>query len=404
MHTVTEPTQIYLHIGVSKTGTSVLTEACDRSREQFARQGICYPRTPGLRNHILLTLYASDDPRTSHVLRKQVAVLASRGALGDAALVDPSEASSRSRQKRVVDLFDEEAYLTFRRSFPEQLRREIVQSGCQKVVLSNLQLSAEVKTVKEIRRLADLLRPISNDIRVVVYLRRQDERALSLYSTAIKSGDTYSGRKLEETNPNFNYALMLEPWAQVFGKEALVVRVYGQASLKDGNVVSDFFSLVGYEPDASARVPGRRNPRLDDLTLTFLAEFNRHVPRFLDSSVNPLRDNIGTALESISDGSKPNWPGEPLHQLVEKFAESNARVAREYLNIEDGKLFSDSPEDEPEHEPELSVDKAIEIAAKLWIWKQEELIRLRKRFERLQKKAARLERLQKESVRSLTGS
>jgi len=396
---VTEP-RIYLHIGVPKTGTSALQEAGHTLREALAQEGVCYPRTPGLRNHVLLAVYASDDARSSTVLPRILSLLAGRGALDESTSVAPSKGtSSDERPSDVVDLFDDEAYSSFRESFPELLKTEIVESGCQKVVLSNEQLSWQLKPT-EVQRLADLLRTISSDIRVVVYLRRQDELALSLLSTAIKQGFRYPNLKLGKRNRKFNYALMLKSWARVFGKEALIVRVYEKARLKNGDLLADFASVVGFTGDESGEFPSRkRGRRLDAVSLKFLREFNRHVPTFIDSSWNPLRDHVGDTLEAMSSESNPmGWSGDPLDEVLQRFAESNAQVAREYLNSEEGKLFSDSPIADYEAEPKLSVTKAIEIAAHLWISKQEEVIRLHDRLAAKQEQVVRLqERLAEKS-------
>jgi hypothetical protein len=397
---VTDPPRIYLHIGVPKTGTSALQEAGDVFREQLAREGICYPRTPGLRNHVLLAVYASDDARNSTVLPRIVSRLAGRGALDESSPADLSTGTtSRERPRDVVDGFDDEAYSSFRESFPELLKTEIVESGCQKVVLSNEQLSWQLKP-PEVQRLADLLRSISSDIRVVVYLRRQDELALSLHSMAIKQGYMHPNLKLGERNPKYNYALLLKSWARVFGKEALIVKVYEKARLKSNDILDDFASVIGYTRGESVQFPFRRSGRrLDAVTLKFLREFNRHVPTFIDSSWNPLRDHVGDTLEAISSESNPvGWSGDPLDEVVRRFAESNAQVAREYLNIEDGKLFSDSPVADHEAKPKLSAMKAIEIAAHLWVSKQKEVIRLQELLAMTEEQVIRLqERLAEKS-------
>jgi hypothetical protein len=349
---MTDQPQIYLHIGAEKTGTTALQAACDMNREQLARNGICYPKTPGLRNQILLTLYACNSERADDL-------------------------------RRVADLVDPKAYRSFRQSFPEKLVSELQESGCEKVLLSNEHMSSRIRNANEVGRLAELLRRVSDDIRVLVYVRRQDECLLSAHSTSAKSGviETLESKlNVDVTDPVYNYDLMLRPWTKVFGKEALMVKVYERSKMKDGDLVADIFSILDYTPDASMQTPPRGNSRLDAYTLAFLLEFNRHVPASQDSSLNPLRGNIGAALEVISDGPKPKCSAEDLQKVIDRFANSNRLVAREYLGIENGQLFSNSRVADYDDDAELTVEKAIEIAAHMWTWKQEEVVRLRERL------------------------
>ena len=57
--------------------------------------------------------------------------------------------------------------------------------------------------------------------------------------------------------------------------------------------------------------------------------------------------------------------------FLDKYAASNAAVARKYLTRENGILFTEPPpHNRPERLPSLDIDKAIEIAAKLWQWQE----------------------------------
>jgi hypothetical protein len=60
---------------------------------------------------------------------------------------------------------------------------------------------------------------------------------------------------------------------------------------------------------------------------------------------------------------------EAATEFLGRYAASNAEVAGKYLNRADRALFVEQPSrDRPERVPALDVDKAVEIAAKLWLW------------------------------------
>jgi hypothetical protein len=56
-------------------------------------------------------------------------------------------------------------------------------------------------------------------------------------------------------------------------------------------------------------------------------------------------------------------------EFLGRYAASNAQVAGKYLNRADRALFVEQPSrGRSERIPALDVDKAVEIAAKLWEW------------------------------------
>jgi len=65
-------------------------------------------------------------------------------------------------------------------------------------------------------------------MKVVLYLRRQDELAVSRYNTRIKNGQTR--REIfypkDASSPYYDYRRLLDHWSAVFGKEALRPRIF----------------------------------------------------------------------------------------------------------------------------------------------------------------------------------
>src|SRR5262249_27414617 len=142
---------LYLHIGTEKTGSTALQMVSGMNRGALIKHGIFYPLSPGKRNHTKLTIFAADPPNALDL-------------------------------RRLTRLFADDAYQRFKADFPGQLQAEIASARCPRIYLSNEHLSSRLKTVEEVQRLAAVIRPLADDIKVVVYLRRQPELYLSTYS------------------------------------------------------------------------------------------------------------------------------------------------------------------------------------------------------------------------------
>jgi hypothetical protein len=349
---------LYLHIGTEKTGSTALQSVSGLNRAILRTHGILYPKTPGDRNHTKLTIFAADKPNALDL-------------------------------RRLARLFPDAAYDEFMAQFPETLRSEIATEQCPQVFLSNEHLSSRLKGVAEIRRLAAIIQPLAESVKIVVYLRRQPELFLSTYSTSIKAGRT---RALEppkkDQHPRYNYEKLLSLWADVFGEENVIVRIYDRNTLVGHDVVKDFFSIMNYEPGPDIEIPATLNERLDHDALSFLLEFNKHVPPFLQDVVNPDRGDVVAALEARAKSAALAVPASVLRHLAETYAESNARVARRFLGRSDGKLFSDVEYEDRAEGAALTTERAVEISAHLWRWKQQEVEEARREITRLESELA----------------
>jgi hypothetical protein len=92
-----------------------------------------------------------------------------------------------------------------------------------------------------------------------------------------------------------------------------------------------------------------------------------HVPVLANGRPNPNRGAIAEAMAAMSSSDRLAPAAEAAIAFLGKFAASNAEVARKYLNRADGVLFMQRPSpDRHERLPFLDVEKAVEIATKLW--------------------------------------
>lgn len=204
-----------LHIGGERTGTTSLQYFLSWNRDALLKQGILYSAAPGRVNHVLLAMYGSPEENTED-LKTQIGI-GTQSALN-------------------AMLF----------TLPDALEAEVAESGCREVLLSNEHCSSRLLSETSVKRIRELVARLSSEVRVVMYLRRQDELLLSAYSTAVSSGRTVplhipSGRALQY----YDFAEILDRWAKVFGEENITARVYDRETLVGGDVIDDFVDLIG---------------------------------------------------------------------------------------------------------------------------------------------------------------
>jgi hypothetical protein len=343
MHADRRKKRLFLHIGTEKTGSTSIQAAFSTNRERLAQVGMFYPRSPGKQNHVGLALYASSDPRSLNL-------------------------------RRSVGLADETEYQAYKASFRENFLQEIEANPCPTVCLSNEHVSSRVLALKDIERLAELLGAAADSVKVIVYLRPQHELVASAYSTSITAGSTEALLLPEgDRNPYYNYERLLSPWAEVFGQQNVMVRIYDREDFPEGDVVRDFLAALDVRIPPGFEFPTDRNPALDQKALQFLRLFNAHVPRFVDDKDNPDRGDIMGALQSLSRGPAVVLRESDALQVLALFETSNASVARRFLGRPDGVLFRRLRVANRAVEP-LTAEDAVALASALWCRKQRQLV------------------------------
>jgi hypothetical protein len=330
-----------LHIGLAKTGTKTLQLGMTLNRDLLRQHGFVYPVLPAARHigHVGLGVYAAQE-NANPALRAHLGL---------------------AERDRLIAFIDE---------FPSRLAVAVAGPDIHTVILSNEYCSTGLSSVEEIGRLHRLLSPLAREIRVIVYLRRQDDLATSLFSAQIKNGG-HTGEFEFVEGFWFDYLGLLDMWAEVFGRDHLVIRVFEPAQLHRDGLLADFCDAIGFQPYDELRQPPRMNASLDIHALEFMRRFNAHLPLLAGEHLNLSRGAVHNAIAAISTEERLAPSGEAAAGFLDKYAASNAAVARKYLNRVDGVLFTEAPpRDRPERLPSLNVDKAIEIAAKLWQWQE----------------------------------
>lgn len=313
-----------LHIGMGKTGTTVLQNFFWNNRELLEQKGISYPSL-GLADHAHHLL----SPHVPHYMRERW---------------------------QFCNVYQWSAQLAELKTPQVLLSSEIMVSS----------------TPEEIQHYFEVVcqhfRP-----RVVLYLRRQDHMIASMYNQLVKSGRQKRPLSaiLASQISQQDYLHRIKPWEQVLGRDALLIRPFEREQLHGGDIRRDFLHHVfGVEIDDSFEMsPEDPNPGFPLDVLEFKRCLNWVVQdRPLHRQCNALLQEYMAGKKKraeVVSGAAGVLDAAGRLQVLDALEASNARIAREYLGREDGRLFHEAvpARGEVSAALELSQDKAMEIGA-----------------------------------------
>ena len=306
----TTPSDLILHIGSGKTGTSSIQQFLAKNRVHLVEQGVLYPRTPGPTRHLRLSL----------------------SLMSDADLVRQPEWRTQG----------DSSPTQFRQNFERQLANEIENAALPRVLLSDEALYG--CSDEGLVRLRALLEGTFGERRVVVYLRRQDDHLCSRYQTVVQRGNVLRlTERLEQMRfaSMYDYHGRLRTWERLIEPTHIVVRPFDRERFFEGSLLHDFLAASGVDVRLDDLEPvGKRNESLDAESVEFLRILNLHRVQSRGAQAG-LIDNrrLVARLAQSSTGPTLTLPDDLLDAFMAQWEESNERVAREFLGDSSGRLF-----------------------------------------------------------------
>lgn len=179
-------------------------------------------------------------------------------------------------------------------------------------------------------------------VRVIVYLRRQDERLESLWNQCIKSG-TYSKGCMEfceeRSGAEWDYGSQLEMLAGLIGKENMFVKIYDSERFPDGNsLLEDFMSVFGFYDLSDFQIPKFQvNPSFGK-DLIEIAQVTNTIPdiKILDKEFRQIRKELTEFRQNTETVMHaPSFLAyEERKRILDKCDEGNRKIGREYFGID----------------------------------------------------------------------
>lgn len=276
--------------------------------DRLAEQGLLYPRSPGPVRHVRLGLFAKSEE-----------------------VAERSPAWSMQRQSD---------HASFQETFRDDLLAEIEASDLPRVLLSDevlFHLSGEALT-----RLGSLMSSIGDRLRLVAYLRRQDDHMVSRYQQGVKVGTTdrlaeYAQRDLSWF---YDYHGRLRKHEQFLRPTEFVVHRFEREAFAGGSLFQDFLDATGISARADEwHQVAVRNESLDAESVEVLRLLNLYRVQHGGPTRGPMRNRLVRRLAEASTGPTLTLPDPVLDRFMERWEESNQRVARDFLGDSSGELF-----------------------------------------------------------------
>ena len=315
---------VYLHIGLPKTGTTALQHFLYNNDKALKEHDICFPDF-GLRY-----------PGVGTRKNGRFLIVPGKDANGNPDYSVPAAEYGPTLDK-IADLSK-----TYGRIF-------LTDEGIWNISRKRSDFWPKLKADLADRGL---------DLKIIIYLRRQDSFIESLYAQKIKeTKNSYTFFEFLESehvsNWPLDYASGLDVLSAVVGKENLIIRLYEKTQYQgaEHTLFSDFLDIFGLSLSDGFTVKKELyHPSLSGTYLELKRLLNV-LPKNVKNcpAIQGSISSIQKASPFTNEREKHSFfPPGGARAFLGKFKESNERVAREYLGREDGVLFCEPVAELPE--------------------------------------------------------
>lgn len=265
---------VFVHIGLYKTGSTAIQKFLTDNAAHLRRDGLIYPRT----------------------FRDRIA------------------------HHSIPRLLQKGAHIPW-----DDLQNEL--AATDKAIISSEDFGA-VGSPNAWKHLRDNL---PGTVKILCYLRRQDEMLESMYNQHLKMGGTKSLDDFKrDVLCQLDYRVRLQRLTDVFGAENIIVRPYNKGKTPSA-LFADFLSAIELDMKPTYVCPARAvNPSLNDTGITFMRFIKEHFPNRIALW---CARQVANRFLYLRPSQSPHlrFSLDERNELLSRFAESNTEVARRYL-------------------------------------------------------------------------
>lgn len=305
---------LILHIGTPKTGTTSIQNFCGLNRERLDELGIHYPIMPYRYPRVNVN-------RNGHFLVGAVKI----------------DSEGHRDKEKEKEIFSQELK-NLAKLFKEH--NTIVLSEESIWMIAATRKKGLWKTLKKHSEKHDY------QIKVIVYLRRQDQFLLSRYNQKLKTDVVASVRRFDRYmktmngryKPTLFYRERLDDIAKFIPKENIIVRRFDRKYFYNGSLTDDFLHILGIEIDETfAPLEEKANVGISVQSGEIKRVLNRLKPiSFTDN--NKLIEILNECEELLPESNTELMSTEEVKTFMGQFIEGNESIVADYIG-DDAPLF-----------------------------------------------------------------
>lgn len=304
---------LYIHIGTPKTGTTSIQNFCGLNREKLKEQGVLYP----IMNY--------------HYERKSV------NRNGHFLIGTIKENGTRNKEKEKQVFNNELQYIVdcFKDYDTILISDESIwwaTSTRRKGLWKDLKKHSEQHNYQ---------------IKVIVYLRRQDQFMMSRYNQKLKTDFIASTQSFDEYFADMNgrfkcvmdYRERIDNIAKSISKENVIVKRFDRNYFYNGDLNQDFLHILGVKVDDSFQ-------QLKETANTGISVQSGEIKRVLNrlkpitmAENNKLLKILNECEEVLPESNTSLMSTDEVKNFMEQFVDSNESIVDEYIG--DGKPLFD---------------------------------------------------------------
>ncbi len=320
---------LYIHIGTHKTGSSAIQTTISQNLQ-------------------------------NHFANKKLGIIEAKFAAEIMKVTHPNQELITN----IIQNYSEQLQKDYNRGMDKYLLTAETLSGDP--MTGYLNSSIVAKTLKEVTQKL----PYVTEVKIIVFIRRQDDFIESMYNQMIKQGKSYEFDHMlsSYTEDSLNWEKFIHNFEENFGSENIIVRRYGKGfQPTNSSIIEQFYDILGVK---EFTLPKQQevNPSLSRSAFEIMKLLNKELDIQNDKSY--LRLLLQNASPKKSGDSYTFFQNNDARKtFYEKFASSNKAIAQKYFNEDN--LFEEDTKDYKTYE-KLSFEDTISIIFKILIMQSQD--------------------------------
>jgi hypothetical protein len=260
--------EVFIHIGLTKTGSTTIQTYLGRSIESLKKLGYLFPR------FIYKNVVFDNHSIPFRILFGK---------------------DSETRFYQIEGHVSPELRNSIRTEFKNQLFHQLNNFDGDKLIISGEGILGF--TQEELSYLfneLNVLTGCNSSFKIIVYVRNPIDRIPSNIQTLVKMGWNYEeayNYMFQDADIYFNY--ILSEFIHFFRLDNIIIRKYEEEIKHDYGIIGSFLSILKLDlKSIEISTDINLNKSLSYESVIVLSEINRHIPLYVNDSTNPKREEV----------------------------------------------------------------------------------------------------------------